>query len=104
MFALALTFAMRAPVACAATHQSCHHSSGSGAPLPCCNTMTCVTGADAFHDIATPAMSPATIVAPTLSSHLAPRLPVAPSALDSARALLPPAGAPLVIELRTLLI
>jgi hypothetical protein len=87
--ALTIAFAMHSPIACSAARESCHHSSRSDAPLPCCNTVMCVS-VDARHDAATPAPSLANGLAPALIAYLAPRPPLA--------------GTPLVIELRTLLI
>ena len=102
-FALTIAFAMHSPIACGAAHASCHHSSHSDAPLPCCNTVMCVS-VDARHDAATPAPSLANALSPAFIAYRAPRPPLAEIAFASARTTSPPAGTRLVIELRTLLI
>jgi hypothetical protein len=104
MFALAMAFAMHAPIACAAVHQNCHQSSRSAAPLSCCATMSCLSAVDAHHDVVTPAPSLVTSVAPALVAYLAPRPPLAEITFASAKTTSPPPSTPLVIELQTLLI
>jgi hypothetical protein len=103
MFALAMVFAMHSPIACVAAHQSCHRSSGSEAPLPCCHPMSCLSAPDARHDVATPAPSLMTSIAPVRSVYLAPRPQLAEIAFDPARTVSPPRVS-LIIEIQTLLI
>ncbi len=104
MFALAMAFALHAPIPCRAAHQSCHHRTHTDAPLPCCNTMACLSAVDARQDAVTPAPPLSNSVAQALIAYLAPRPPLAEVTFVSARTTSPPPSIPLVIELQTLLI
>ena len=105
MFALAMVFAMHSPTACNAAQQSCHHSSDSAAPLPCCNTTACLSAVDSHHDACDASAFAGRIPhAPALVAYLAPRPPLNEVTLVSARTTSPPPSTPLIIELQTLLI
>jgi hypothetical protein len=103
-FALVMAFAIHSPMTCQAAQQSCHHSSRSDSPpMPCCKTVMCIS-IDARRDPVTPAPSIPNSIAPVAIAYLAPRPPLTAIVFDSAKTTAPPARAPLVIQLHTLLI
>ncbi len=102
---LAMAFAMHSPMLCGMARETCHHNSSSDAANhPCCNTVSCDSALDSNRNALTPAPSLTSVPMPALVA-LQPRHQFRlDSIFVAARTPSPPAGTPLVIELRTLLI
>ena len=112
LFALAIAFALHAPIACGASmmpgnlaHSDCHHHSHSDAAHhACCDGVTCMSALESHREAATPAVSLESVPAPIVFSYVATRPPVIRKTILPLAFSPPPSGIPLVIRLNTLLI